>query len=112
MHKLIALYEKPADEAQFRSHLEKIHLPLVAKFPGLRAMRHGFDIINPETSNYFAVVECEFDSAEEMHVALASPESQAAAADVPNYASAGVTILTYAIADELECERQLGRTTR
>lgn len=35
MHKLIALYEKPADEAQFRNHLEMTHLPLVAKFPGL-----------------------------------------------------------------------------
>ncbi|MFW7354924.1 MAG: EthD family reductase [Brucella sp.] len=112
MHKLIALYEKPADEAQFRSHLEKVHLPLVAKFPGLRAMRHGFDVVNPDTSSYFAVVECEFDSAEDMHAALASPESQAAADDVPNYASAGVTILTYAVAEEVDCERQFGKATR
>lgn len=104
MHKLIALYAQPADVAQFRTHLETIHLPLVSKFPGLRAMRHGFDIAGPEGSSYYAMVECEFDSRAAMEAALASPQGAAAAADVPNYASAGVTILTFPLAPQLACE--------
>ncbi|UXT61254.1 EthD family reductase (plasmid) [Agrobacterium fabrum] len=104
MHKLIALYAQPADASQFRDHLEKVHLPLVSKFPHLRAMRHGFDVANPAGPSYYAVVECEFETEASMKAALASPQGEAAAADVPNYASAGVTILTFAVAPQLDCE--------
>jgi uncharacterized protein (TIGR02118 family) len=37
----------------------------------------------------------EFDSIEALGAAAASPEGQAAAADVPNFGMAGVTLLTY-----------------
>lgn len=107
MHKLIALYKTPSDTAHFRHHLETVHLPLVAKFPGLRAMRHGYDI-SPDHEGIFAVVECAFDSKADMEKALASPEGVAAAADVPNYASAGVTIFTFDVAAALPCENNLG----
>lgn len=96
MHKLIALYHQPEDRTQFRDHLLGIHLPLVAAFPGLRAIRVGFDAADPSgaAASYFAVVECEFDDESAMRAALASKAGQAAAADVPNYAGAGVTIVT------------------
>lgn len=96
MHKLIALYHPPASEEEFARHLVQVHLPLVARFPGLRAMRYGLDLQAADgRSPYFAIVECEFDSAADLAAALNSPEGVAAAADVPNYATAGVTILTY-----------------
>jgi uncharacterized protein (TIGR02118 family) len=110
MHKLIAIYNQPPDPAHFRRHLEEVHLPLVAKFPGLRGMRHGFDVSSATSSAFYAVVECEFDSEATMKAALASPAAQAAAADVPNYAAAGVTILTFAVAPTLPCEAKLDDT--
>ncbi len=99
MHRLIALYNPPEDTAHFRSHLSGVHLPIVAKFPGLRALRVGYDLsAGPDAASpYFAIVECDFDDAEALQTALGSPAGAAAVADVPNYAGAGVTILTYDI---------------
>jgi len=37
-----------------------------------------------------------FDSLADLNAALASPEGQAAAADLPNFASGGATLLIYA----------------
>lgn len=106
MHKLIALYNHPKNKDQFRKHLEEVHLRLVAKFPGIRALRHGFDVAGgAETAPYYAVVECEFDDEAAVNRALVSPEGAAAAADVPNYATAGVTILTFAVEPSLASER-------
>ncbi len=96
MHRLIALYNQPANQAHFRSHLKNIHLPIVARFPGLKAMRYGFDLAaGDRPSPYFAVVQCDFDDRAALERALQSEAGQEAGADVPNYAQAGVTILTY-----------------
>lgn len=96
MHKLIALYHQPADREQFRSHLLNVHLPIVRRFPGLRAMRVGFDLAEADGDpSYFAIVECEFDDRSALQTALASPAGEEAGADVPNYAGAGVTIFTF-----------------
>lgn len=97
MHRLIALYNPPADPRAFRYHLSNVHLPIVARFPGLRALRVGYDLAAAAegASPYFAIVECDFDDAASAQQALNSSEGAEAAADVPNYASAGVTILTY-----------------
>lgn len=101
MHKLIALYHQPDDPAHFERHLVDVHLPIVARFPGLERFRCAFGLEEAGgASPFFAVVECEFADEQTMRAALASPAGQEAAADVPNYASAGVTILTYAVARE------------
>jgi uncharacterized protein (TIGR02118 family) len=97
MHKLIALYHQPNDRRHFRDHLQNVHLPLVVAFPGLRSLRVAYDVASAAgDSPYFAIVECEFDDQAALNAALTSKEGQAAAADVPNYAGAGVTILTFA----------------
>jgi uncharacterized protein (TIGR02118 family) len=41
------------------------------------------------------IAELEFDSMEAIQAAMASPEGQAAAADLANFAQAGVTLLVY-----------------
>ena len=93
MHKLIALYHPPADTAAFTKHLKGTHLPLVAAFPGLQALRYGLDLNAGENpSPYFAFVECEFADQAALQAALESEQGAAAVADVPNYASAGVEI--------------------
>ena len=41
--------------------------------------------------------EAEFDDAEALGAAMASPEGQAVLADIPNYATGGVVILNYPV---------------
>lgn len=95
MHRLIALYNAPQDREQFRKHLSEVHLPIVARFPKLRALRVGFEpAAGDQPSPYFAVVECDFDSEADLGSALGSEAGAEAVADVPNYAGAGVLILT------------------
>ena len=102
MHKLIALYHPPEDPDQFRDHLIDVHLPIVAKFPTLLSLRYGFTAAGgaEEPPPYFAVVECDFRDREALEASLASVPGQEAAADVPNYAGAGVTIITFDVAGE------------
>ena len=103
MHKLIALYHPPLDPKQFRDHLLNVHLPIVERFPGLLAMRVGFDVSGPDgQSPYFAVVECDFENDITLKAALSSPASEEAAADVPNYALAGVTIITFPVQEVMK----------
>jgi uncharacterized protein (TIGR02118 family) len=98
MHKLVALYHPPADPPHFVKHLVEVHLPIVRGFPGLLSLRYGVDVDSPSGAVPFAaVVECEFESEAAMQAALSSSAGLAAAADVPNYAAAGVTILTFPI---------------
>ena len=99
MHKVVVLYPEPKDKQAFKEHYERIHLPLVAKLPGLRAMRYSFDVsaFGGADSPYFAVFEGEFDDAEAMAAAFASPEGKAVQADVPNYATGGAVVLHYPV---------------
>ena len=47
-YKALALYPRPDDPQAFRDHYENIHLPLVAKLPGLRSLRYSFDLAAPQ----------------------------------------------------------------
>ena len=47
MHRLLVLYPPPTDPDHFRSYYEDTHLKLVAKLPGLRGYRYGFDVASP-----------------------------------------------------------------
>ena len=96
MHRLLVLYPPPADPDHFRSHYEGTHIPLVAKMPGIRGYRYSFDITAARgESPYFCVFEADFDDAAALAAGRGSPERQAVAADVQNYATGGVTVLDY-----------------
>ncbi len=96
MYRMQVLYPPPKDPAHFKHYYVETHLPLAAKMPGLRASRYSFDIgAMGGPSPYFCIFEAEFDDAAAMNAALRSPEGKAVAADVPNYASGGATILHY-----------------
>ncbi|BCW35922.1 ethyl tert-butyl ether degradation protein EthD [Arthrobacter sp. StoSoilA2] len=100
MHKLIVLYPEPADRGAFIEYYESIHLPLAMKLPGLRSWRYSTNISpDPEgrPTPYFAIFEAEFNDVAELQAAMASPEGQAVAADVPNYATGGALVLDYGL---------------
>lgn len=96
MHRLVALYGHPTDPGHFRDYYVRVHVPLAADLPGLLAHRHSFDVhAVGGQSPWFCVFEGDFADAGSFTAALASPQGQAVAADIANYASGGVTLLHY-----------------
>jgi 4-carboxymuconolactone decarboxylase len=96
MHKVIALYPPPKDPAHFKKYYEGTHLPLAQQMPGLISSRHSFAIEGVGApSPYFCIWEGTFASAAAMGAAMQSSIGQKVAADVPNYATGGVTIVHF-----------------
>ncbi|RZL77297.1 MAG: EthD family reductase [Rhodococcus sp. (in: high G+C Gram-positive bacteria)] len=99
MHTLMVLYGQPTDPEKFREYYQHTHLSIAQKLPGVRATRHSVHLAGAEgESPFIAVFEADFNSAEAMAAALASPEGAEAVADVPNFATGGVQILHFAAA--------------
>lgn len=98
MHKLVVLYPEPADKDAFQAYYESTHLPLARELPGAITMNYSLGIAAlEEEAPYFAIFEAVFDSPQSMGAALGSPQGQAVAADVPNYATGGAHIMHYPI---------------
>ena len=96
MHKIVVLYNPPADPAHFKNYYETSHLPLVAKMPNLLASRHSFAIEGMGgPAPFFAIWEGDFADEASANAGLSSEIGQAVAADVGNYASGGITIFRY-----------------
>ena len=96
MFQLTALYNHPQDAAAFDRHMDTVHIPLASKMPGLRrytASRPGPDTDGNQPA-YYLVAVLEWDDAGAFTAAVNSPEGQAALADLPNFAGAGMTMLT------------------
>src|SRR5258708_1994275 len=95
MYHLTLLYGHPQDPTEFERYYHETHLPLASKIKGIK----GFTIGKVESMDpnqpplYYRVASLYADSAEELQAILASPEGQAAVADLHNFATGGVTIL-------------------
>jgi uncharacterized protein (TIGR02118 family) len=101
MARVLTLYHTPADATAFDDYYFSKHVPLAKQLPGLRAYRtsHG-PVLAPDGSRpYHLVAELEFDSADAIQKALASPQGQQVVADLDNFASAGVTLMAYETRD-------------
>ena len=96
MFQLTALYNQPEDPAAFDRHYDDVHAPLAMKLPGLQRFainRPGPDPDgNPPQYYFVAVLEWADENA--FQQSIASPEGQAALADLQNFAGAGMTMLT------------------
>ncbi|SDH87092.1 EthD family reductase [Agrococcus jejuensis] len=98
MHRLVVLYPQPIDPAAFADHYVSTHLPLADRLPGLLASRYSLEV-HGEGSPYFAVFEADFADPAAMAAAMASPEGQAVAADVPSYATGGAVVIDYPVTE-------------
>lgn len=88
MHRFMALYPPQDDPAAFRDYYVQKHIPLAAKMPGAKNLAYGFDVEALNGGDTWACVfTCDFDSLQAMGAAMGSPEGQATAADVGNFAS-------------------------
>jgi uncharacterized protein (TIGR02118 family) len=98
MVRFLVLYNTPEDPPAFDRHYREIHIPLIRKLPGLRRCtigRHATPIRGGEP--YYFIVELEWDDMAALQQAFQSSEGQAAAQDVPRFASGGVQSMVYEV---------------
>ena len=95
MVRLTILYGQPADPKAFDDYYASTHIPIARKMRGWSRWTIEKVVAAPgePPPPYYLVVGLYAESAEEMGRILATPESQAATADVPNFATGGVTSL-------------------
>ena len=95
MATVMVLYNKPSDPAAFDAHYFDKHVPLAKKIPGLRKYEvSNGPVATPEgPSPYHLVALLTFDSMAAIGAAFASPEGQATAGDLKNFAQAGAQLL-------------------
>ena|SRR5579862_6680076 len=97
MAQLLVLYNQPTDPAAFDRYYFETHVPIAKKIPGLRSyvVTAGKPAMLAGTVSPHLVAELEFDSMGALQAGMSSPEGQAAAADVANFAQAGATLLVF-----------------
>ena len=95
MAKLFAIYQPPKDPAAFDSYYFNTHVPLAKKLPGLRSyeVTRGDVMGMGGKHGVYLVAVLEFDSMAAIASAMGSPHGQATAADLANFASAGVDVM-------------------
>lgn len=95
MIKLTVLYGHPTNTQDFERYYTETHLPLAATVPGvsrLELTRFGFGPDGGKPT-FYRMAEIYFTSEEQMKSTLSSPEAQATVADLPKFATGGVTML-------------------
>ena len=99
MHKIVVLYPQQPDPDAFKAYYLETHIPLARKLPGLQALRYSFDVgtAGPEAPAYWCVFEADFADGAALGAAMGSPEGQAVAADVPNFAKVAPTLIHYPV---------------
>jgi uncharacterized protein (TIGR02118 family) len=97
MATLIALYKTPQDVAAFNDHYFGTHVPLAKTIPGLKSYTVSDGAVGGAggPSPYHLVALLGFDSMADIQAAFGSPQGQATAADLGNFAQAGVELLMF-----------------
>ncbi|WP_295952062.1 EthD family reductase [Rhodoferax sp.] len=95
MAKLIATYQQPKDAAVFDDYYFNKHVPLAKTIPGLRSyeVTRGDVMGVAGKHGAYLVAILGFDSMSAIQAAMASPQGQATAADLANFAGAGVDLM-------------------
>jgi uncharacterized protein (TIGR02118 family) len=88
MARLMVMYRTPKDRAAFDKYYFDTHVPLAKKIPGLRKYEVSAGGVGSPAgdSGVHLIATLEFDDMAAIQAAFASPEGQAAAADVQVFA--------------------------
>jgi uncharacterized protein (TIGR02118 family) len=97
MAKVLVLYKTPTDKAAFDKYYAETHIPLAKKIPGIRKyeISQGAVATPAGPSGVHLVAVLTFDSMAAIQAGFGSPEGQAAAGDLPNFASGGADLLMF-----------------
>lgn len=95
MVRLTVLYGHPNDPEAFDRYYRETHIPLAKTMKGLKGWTIGkCESISPdEKPPFYMIVGLYAESREAIEAILASPEGQETVADVPNFATGGVTFM-------------------
>ena len=97
MARLVVLYKTPKDPATFDRYYSATHVPLAKKITGLRKyeISNGAVATPSGPSGVHLVAILHFDDVAAIQRAFASPEGQAAAGDLQNFATGGAELLLF-----------------
>ena len=97
MARLLVLYGTPKDPAAFDAYYASTHVPIAKKIPGLRRyeISKGTVLTPAGPSRVHLAAILHFDDLAAIGAAFASPEGQAAAADVQGFATGGVEMFLF-----------------
>ena len=96
MIKVVILYKKPSDTEKFDAHYFGTHMPLAAKIPGLvraESVKLGPGMDGSEAP-YYVQTELLFPDQQAMMSAFGTPEGAATTADLANFESDGMIMLS------------------
>jgi uncharacterized protein (TIGR02118 family) len=98
MARLVVMYKTPNDAAAFDKYYFETHVPIAKKVPGLRKyeVSQGPVATPAGPSGLHLIATLYFDDLAAIQRAFASPEGQAAAADVQTFATGGVDMFLFA----------------
>jgi uncharacterized protein (TIGR02118 family) len=101
MIRLLVLYGHPEDPEAFDRYYHEAHIPIAQKMKGLKKWTIGKVAGTPDgrPSPFYYIADLFMESREEFEQLLASPEGQAAVADVPKFATGGVQFVYTEIED-------------
>ena len=92
--KLTVLYGPPTDTAAFDQHYHDVHVPLAQKIPGVTRFEAGkVSTVDGSDAPYYLMAQLWFEDMAAFGTSMGSPEGAAAAADMANLSSGGVTTL-------------------
>lgn len=99
MIKLTVLYGHPTDPAAFEDYYANAHLPLLATMKGQERSELTKFISAPDGGHlaYYRMAEFWFTNAEALQATMDSPEGQATAGDLANFATGGVSFMVGAV---------------
>ena len=95
MANIYALYKIPTDPTAFDRYYFDRHVPLAKTLPGLRSYEVTRGPIGTMggTAPYHLIATLTFNSRAAIDAAFASPQGQATAGDLANFATGGVDVL-------------------
>lgn len=80
--RFLVFWEQPTDPEAFERHYREVHIPLARKIPKLRSYAITDNSVPVRGERHFRIAELRWDSMDDLHAAIASPEGQAVADDV------------------------------
>jgi uncharacterized protein (TIGR02118 family) len=105
MFRATVCYGQPADPAAFDAHYAQVHAPLARQIPGLVGYDGGRCAAPGKAEPpYYFVATLDFATKDDYKAALGSPEMGKANADVPGFATGGVTMFTQQLDDLLAAQ--------
>ena len=97
MAKVVVMYKTPKNAEAFDRHYASTHIPLAKKIPGLKKYDISQGTVGSPAgpSGIHLVATLYFDSMSALQAALSSPEGQATAGDLANFADGGADLFMF-----------------